>query len=755
MDDDRPLRLKIVVSWLTAFSIAAATPLFPQTPPASPAPVVGQIKGRVLDYETQKPLAGVSVAAVGTARSARSDAAGAYTIADVPVGYYSLTFEAQGYYTDTRTDVIVRPGRITVLNAQLVLVRAIREEVRVTAEAFPAAPTKPGSRREFNPEELRRDPASMGDVSRALYAVPGVVKADEEANDLVVRGGSPMENGFYIDNVFIPNINHFPQQGASGGNICMLNMDFIENLQFITGGMDALYGNRLSSVIDIGYRVGNREKIDSQLNLSMIGFGAQIEGPLPGRKGSWMVSGNRSYLDLVSGLLDSDNPADYYDFQGKATYDLGPRDRLSLLGVAGKSWTSYDRGGAEKFSVGTAGLTWRRLWGDSGYSDTSVSYSLLDGKESNFWESEGRLHEEYDYRTSWVTFRNVTHLQISPAHRFTFGVEAQRLDLRNWDDFDNAEKRLGGTSAAAFSTYAAHPFFNVSLSFGLRIDYVPLSERFHLSPRLSLSWEPANRLSLNGAFGIYYQQMPLFLLKQHPGNRDLEDPRARHLVLGVKYLLRPDTQLTLEAYDKRYDGFPMSPLYPWYFVIDDVNGNNDRFWNFGRLVDEGRAYARGVELTIQKKLSRKLYGLANATYYRARYRDLMGNWRNRLYDNRFILCLSGGYKPNARWEFSLRWIWSGNMAFTPVDEEISRQAGYAWVTWDQVMAGHLNDYKNLSLRIDRRFLWRKTNLVLFAGALNILDHENELYRNWSPALNGYTSQYMWGTIPYIGLEFEF
>ncbi len=713
------------------------------------------IRGRIVDYETRKPLAGVTIAIVETGVDTSSDELGRYVLSDVPLGYYSVSFEREGYYPETRTDVIVRSGRTAVLNLEMLAVRTIQREVSVTADSFPTAPDKPGSQMHFYAEELRRDAGSAGDISRALYNVPGIVKSDEEANDLIVRGGSPWENGFYIDNIFIPNINHFPQQGASGGNISWLNMDFIERLQISTGGFDASFGNRLSAIVDIGYREGNRERTSGRIKMSTIGYGAQIEGPFGDGRGSWMFSGNRSFLDLISGLLDMGNPSDFYDAQGKATYDLDRRNTLSLLAVVGSSKTEYGHSAREKFNTGTAGLSWRHLWSGKAYSDTSVSYSHLDGRENNYQEWSGELHEQYDYHNSWLTIRNVNHVQLSMAHQLVFGVEAQQTRFRNWDDYDNAEVRLRGTSAGAFITSIVHLFHNLSLSSGLRLDYVPLSEHYHLSPRLSFSWMLTERLSLHGAFGIYFQQIPLFLLKQHADNRNLRDPLARHLVLGVRYLLRGDTQLALEAYDKSYRNFPMAPDYPFNFVIDDVNGDSDRFWNFGRLVDEGMAYARGIELTLQKKLARKVYGLVNLTYYRARYRDLMGAWRNRLFDNRFIVCVSGGYKPTRFWEFNVRWTWTGGKAFTPVDEEMSIAYGWPWVNYEDIMSGHLADYRTLSLRADRRFQFRRSNLIAFIGALNLFDHDNELFRFWDPYSNAYHSEYMWGVIPYIGLEFEF
>jgi outer membrane receptor for ferrienterochelin and colicin len=732
---------------------------------AQDKPVQGLITGRILDYETQQPLPGVAVTVKDTGFVARSDDTGSFEIPDIPVGYYIVTFQLEGYYTETQTDVIVRPGRTTAMNVQLFAVRQIKEEVRVTADYFPKTPDKPVSQMQISAEELRRDAGAVGDVSRALYNVPGIIKADEQANDLIVRGGSPAENGFYVDNIFMPNINHFPQWGASGGNISMLNMDFVEHIQIYTGGFDASYGNRLSSILDIGYREGDRERIGGQLNLSLLGYGAQAEGPFPRKKGTWMVSGNQSYLDIIGNALGDIGAPSYNDIQGKAVYDLDAGNRLSILAITGNSQTQENRmqeasEGAfdyshEKFNVSTAGLNWRHLWGKIGYSDTSLSYSSIKGREDWWRTSDDLLLQYLEYRQQWVTFRNISQVQLSPAHQLRFGIEAQHLKFRNFAYYEDTENKLSGSFASAFATYVVYPFRNFSLSPGIRLDYFPFSERYHVSPRFSCSWVLTERLSLNGAFGYFHQQMPIFLLVQHPDNTRLQDLKARHLVLGFKYLLRHDTQLTLEAYDKQYEHFPMSALSPYYFMIDDISGDDARFGDWGPLVDLGAAWSRGVELTLQKKISKSLYGLVNLTFYRARYRDLMGVWRNRMYDNRFIVGISGGYKPSRFWEINVRWTWAGNRAFTPVNEAKSKEVRGVWVDYEDIMSGHLKDYNNLSLRIDRRIYFRGSNLVIFTGALNIFDLQNELYRYWDSRVPGYISEYMWGRIPYIGFEFEF
>jgi hypothetical protein len=366
------------------------------------------------------------------------------------------------------------------------------------------------------------------------------------------------------------------------------------------------------------------------------------------------------------------------------TYHADERNRLSLFAMYGHSRTEEDEAdnpidfSIEKYNTATTGVTWRHLWGDSGYSDTALSWSSLRGGE-DIWRTQGHIPLfTYYYDTGWLSLRKVTDLQLSGSHHLKLGFEVQRTTFRYFSDYDPVEKNLAGTFGAFFAGWTWYPFSNLSFTGGLRLDYFPFSRRGRLSPRLSFAWRIGRRLTLTGAYGRFVQQIPLFLMSQYGDNRRLRDPQARNL-----------------------------------------------------------------------------YGLVSFTYFRAGYRDLMGAWRNRLFDHRHILCVSGGYKPDKYWEFSLLWIWSGNKAFTPVNENASLRYGYPRVDYGAIMSGHLLDYQSLSARVDRRFFWRKTNLVLYAGALNALNRDNEVYRQWIPSLRGYESEHMWGIIPYVGLEFEF
>jgi len=274
-----------------------------------------------------------------------------------------------------KTDVIVRPERITFINAELKMAAIETDEISVTAGYFPEYDEEPTSVVSFSYEEIRRAPGSAGDVSRILMTLPSIAKVNDQSNNLIVRGGNPIENTFYIDNIEIPNINHFPHQGASGGPIGLLNVDFIQDVTFYSGGFSSIYGDKLSSIMDITFREGNRSEFDGQLDLNFSGFGGVAEGPLFKNKGSWLFSARRSYLDFVVDVFDVGSAVapTYGDIQGKLTYDINANNKLILLGVFADDHNAPDRetgeenymthNGNQYLYQSTIGLNWRALSG--------------------------------------------------------------------------------------------------------------------------------------------------------------------------------------------------------------------------------------------------------------------------------------------------------------------------------------------------------------------------------------------------------
>jgi hypothetical protein len=740
---------------------------------------VGVLKGQVLDRYSQAPISGVSVSVEGLGIQTTTGADGRYEVVDVPVGGYRLVFRILGYRPLATTDVIVRSSRITFTNADLEQVAMELEGLVVVAGSFLEDEAQPNSIVGFGGEEIRRAPGSASDVSRIVAALPSVAKVNDQTNSLIVRGGSPMENSFFVDNIEIPNINHFPTQGASGGPIGLINVDFIDGVDFRTGGFSAAYGDRLSSVMDIEFRDGNRSEFDGQLDLSLMGVGGVLEGPLSDGKGAWMISARRSYLDLIINMVDvgSTVAPRYGDYQGKVVYDVAPGHQLSALGIFADDHMSSDSTvavenamvyyGDQDLATGTFGVNWRALWG-GGVSNTSLSYTTNKFDEHFFESTTGEFLTRNRSSEHTFALRSVSRYQMSSRASLEFGVDAKHLIV----DFDNVyaahtdavgnptpettlETRIGENKIGAFASLSLRPTNRLTTTAGLRADHFTFNEHTHLSPRFSIDYQLTDQTSVNAAAGVYYQSLPMVLLAQNEANRQLNDPRATHFVLGLSHMLTDFTKLSLELYHKEYTNSPIDPEQPSLFLVDELFYRYGFYTQHGTLTDSGNAQATGVEVTLQKRLARDVYGLLSASYSRIRYQGSDLVWRNRVFDNRLILGAEGGYKPSNNWELSARWIFAGGVPYTPYDLGRSAELNRAVLDESRINQERLANYHSLNVRLDRRFHFSGSNLIFYLSVWNAYNRRNVASYYWNEIEGVPDLIYQWSALPIFGLEFEF
>jgi hypothetical protein len=740
----------------------------------------GAIRGQVTDADTKAPLVGANVILFGTTKGAATDPEGFYVIENVLVGTYTLEFRYIGYETLRKTDVVVRSGRITFVPAELKMTPLEGEEVVVASGYFSEVEDQPTSAIGFSFEEIRRAPGSAGDVSRILMSLPSIAKVNDQTNNLIVRGGSPVENGFFVDNIEIPNINHWPTQGASGGAIGLLNVDFIQDVRFYSGGFSSLYGDKLSSIMDITFREGNRTEFDGQFDLNFAGFGGIVEGPFLNKKGSFLFSARRSYLDLIVDVIDIGTSVAprYGDLQGKIVYDINDSHKMTILGVFGDDHNNPDRKAAEENDMivygnqdifqNTVGLNWRALWHRSGYSNTSISYTSAKYKEDYYETSTGTHLVRNRSLAQAYKFRNVNHFRLSKKHSIEFGIEAKHL-ITDYDNFySEYTDALGGTVPAlvldkqtsankfgVFANYISKPIRNFTTTLGVRADYFSYTKRGTISPRFSFSYQLTRLTSIKGSTGLYYQDLPLLLLVQSEDSENLKTPVATHYVVGIDHLITENTRFTLEVYQKDYDNFPIDPSQPALFLIDELFYRYGFFFNHEQLVDNGKAYSRGIEIMIQKKLAKDFYGLVGASYFRTKYKGGDGRWRDRVFDNRIIFSVEGGYKPNNKWEFSARWIYAGGAPYTPFDLEKSRELKRAVLDENRINEARYPDYHSLNIRFDRRFNFLRTNLIFYFSVWNAYNHKNVATYFWNEKEGKQDTIYQWLLLPIFGLEYEF
>lgn len=391
----------------------------------------GSIQGQLIDGTTNQPLVGVNVLVVErTTLGAVSDAGGNFSIPSIPVGEYSLRASLIGYQQAVLTNVVVSTGRSTKVKLRMNEDAVQVGTVEVRADYFSTEGTiAPVSTIGLNGAEVKRSPGSAQDMQRIVQNLPSVANSNDQNNELIVRGGSPDENLTVMDNIEIPTTNHYPNQFNSGGPINMVNVDLIEDIRFSTGGFPAQYGDKLSSVMDISLREGDKERmLAGNVLAHFAGAGGVLEGGFDNGKGTWIFSGRQSFLetlDQIVGITALGITAipKYYDLQTKITYELSPSQKLILNGIYGddkiiingtpdelndQKKNVHDSTGVENVDVVTrqfaAGLTLRTLFGTEGYSLFTL-YAL--GNNYDVFVTEDFTDRIYDGTGKVLSFRKI------------------------------------------------------------------------------------------------------------------------------------------------------------------------------------------------------------------------------------------------------------------------------------------------------------------------------------------------------------
>lgn len=528
----------------------------------------------------------------------------------------------------------------------------------------------------------------------------------------------------------------------------------------------------------IKFRDANPNELEGQLDFSWIGFGGILEGPVSSKSAAFLAI-KRSYLKYLIDNVDigTSSAPEYGDIQGKFTYEFNPFQKITALVVFADDHNSPDRENAKENAMthygsqdlyqGTYGVNWRAVWNESTFSNTSLALTTSRFDENfreTYKEPPAEIPDIRNNSTEYVwKMRNINFQRLGESLSLEFGIDAKYL-LNSYDNYLAAtanslgdtipeltmKARISASYLAAFTNLNFKPLSKIFTTLGLRADYFSLTDFIALSPRFSCQYELSEKTSLNFSSGFYRQNLPLILLAQNKSNRRLKTPLAVHFIIGLQHLLTEDTRLTVEAYQKNYRNFPVDPQQPGLFIIDE-----NYFQNFENLGDSGKAFSKGIEITLQKKLAESIYGLASATYFRSRYKSLDGVWRNRNYDNRLIISLEGGYKPSSGWEMSMRWIYAGGVPYTPIDATLSDLYNQTVHDDSQINAKRYPAYHSLNLRLDKRFYFNSTNLVIYFSVWNAYSRKNIAEYYWNDEKQKIDKIYQWTLLPILGVEYEF
>lgn len=716
-----------------------------------------QIKGVVIDKSTRQPLEFVNVLVVGLGIGASTDANGNFLITQVPPGIYRLQASFLGYKTELTPEY--RVNHVTpYVQIELEEENASLNEVVVAASPFQKVPESPVSLRVIGLQEIEKAPGANRDISKVVQNYPGVAFSPiGYRNDLIVRGGGPSENRFYLDGVEIPNINHFSTQGASGGPVGLIDADLIRSVKFYSGAFPADKGNALSSVLDFSLRDGDMERNSLKATLGASEVSLSSNGHI-GNKTSYLVSVRQSYLQALFKILGLPFLPAYTDasFKIKTRFDshneltllgLGGIDRMKLnLGIEGEDaeyMLSYlPEINQETYTVGGV----YRHYSQRHVQSIVLSQSYLNNRNVKYRDNDESSEENLTLRLGSI--EQETKLRMENTSSWSVWKVKAGFDL-NYSRYKSNEYRKVFANALreydyhtdlslwrwgmfASVDYAA-PDKSFTASMGVRTDGNNYSDKMkelwrQLSPRLSVSYRLVEGLTLSGHVGLYYQ-LPSYTalgFKWEEGeyvNRHLDYISVSQESLGLSWTPNENMELSVEGFYKLYGHMPFSlsdqiPLY--------CKGNDYGTIGNEALSSEAKGRSYGVELMFKWLLTQKLNLSSSLTIFKSEFKDgEQGSYVPSAWDNRFILNMSGTYNFPKHWSLGAKVSCIGGSPYTPYDVEKSSLVeawnvqGRAYYDYSRYNQERLPVFGQLDVRVDKTFYLKKCMLGFYLDIQNI------------------------------------
>lgn len=716
-----------------------------------------QIKGVVIDKSTRQPLEFVNVLVVGLGIGASTDANGNFLITQVPPGIYRLQASFLGYKTELTPEY--RVNHVTpYVQIELEEENASLNEVIVTASPFQKVPESPVSLRVIGLQEIEKAPGANRDISKVVQNYPGVAFSPiGYRNDLIVRGGGPSENRFYLDGVEIPNINHFSTQGASGGPVGLIDADLIRSVKFYSGAFPADKGNALSSVLDFSLRDGDMERNSLKATLGASEVSLSSNGHI-GNKTSYLVSVRQSYLQALFKILGLPFLPAYTDasFKIKTRFDshneltllgLGGIDRMKLnLGIEGEDaeyMLSYlPEINQETYTVGGV----YRHYSQRHVQSIVLSQSYLNNRNVKYRDNDESSEENLTLRLGSI--EQETKLRMENTSSWSVWKVKAGFDL-NYSRYKSNEYRKVFANALreydyhtdlslwrwgmfASVDYAA-PDKSFTASMGVRTDGNNYSDKMkelwrQLSPRLSVSYQLIEGLTLSGHVGLYYQ-LPSYTALGFKGeegeyvNRHLDYISVSQESLGLSWTPNENMELSAEGFYKLYGHMPFSlsdqiPLY--------CKGNDYGTIGNEALSSEAKGRSYGVELMFKWLLTQKLNLSSSLTIFKSEFKDgEQGSYVPSAWDNRFILNMSGTYNFPKHWSLGAKVSCIGGSPYTPYDVEKSSLVeawnvqGRAYYDYSRYNQERLPVFGQLDVRVDKTFYLKKCMLGFYLDIQNI------------------------------------
>ncbi|REE80006.1 outer membrane receptor protein involved in Fe transport [Lutibacter oceani] len=726
----------------------------------------GSIKGKVIDVQTRETLPFVNIIVEGTNLGTSTDKFGMFVIKNVPLGYVKIEVSFLGYQTKLSDDYLVTIDKTPYIFIELLQGSEQLSEVVIQSKLFKKSVESPLSVQSLGIAEIEKNPGGNRDVLKVIQSLPGVASNPGFRNDIIIRGGAPSENKFYLDGIEVPVINHFQTQGSSGGPVGIINADLIRKVDFYTSAFTSNRGNSLSSIIEFTQKEGNPEKLNTRATFGTSDAGLTLDGPLSD-KTTFIASVRQSYLQFLFKLIKLPFLPTYNDFQFKVNHQLSSNSEIAIIGLGAidnfKLNESVNKNVIDEETIKRnryilSNIPVQEQWNYTiganykHYSENTMQQIVFSRNE---WSNNAKKYFNntnnptdllLDYSSKEVEnklrFENTSTLKNNYKLNVGVGLENAKYTNTTFQQISNASgvSEIDFTSELSMLKYAV--FGQISKSFntklgisaGLRLDAVDYNSEMQnplnqFSPRVSLSYKINDKLSLNVSSGIY-KQLPAYTIMGYRNNlnelvnknNSLKFIQATHYVSGFELNPNSSSKITFEGFYKKYKNYPFS-------VRDQISLANLGS-DFGVIGNEevtsnskGKSY--GFELLAQKKSYSGLYGILSYTFVKSEFKDKLNNYIPSSWDNRHLLTVTGGKKLLKNWEIGAKFRLVGGQPYTPYNFEVSSiitnydVSNSGILDYNKLNSERFNTYNQLDIRVDKTWYWKKLSLNFYFDVQNV------------------------------------
>ncbi|MBK9357870.1 MAG: TonB-dependent receptor [Bacteroidales bacterium] len=771
---------------------------------SSMAQLTQTIRGRVTDKESKTPLPGATIILLNSDPliGTTSDENGNFRLTGVGIGRQGISVRYIGYKTASFENLIVHSAKEVIIEAELeenviqtqaveIKAYSLRDETinRMTAV----------SARSFSVEETEKYAGSRGDVARMAMNYAGVLAANDQRNDIIIRGNSPSGLLWKLEDVDIPNPNHFAENGTTGGPVGMLNNNLLSNSDFMTGAFPAEYGNALSGVFDLKMRNGNNEKHEFLFQVGFNGFELGAEGPFSkGKKASYLANFRYSTMELMDGLIDFGTTGipKYKDLSFKLNFPM-KKGRISVFALGGDSeiamldskdgneqdlYTDEGQDLTNRSTMAASGISYTRFSNSRTYYKIMLSGVYQDGgTKIDTLDIANIPHQKYDqqyteFKTSLTGFVH-TKYNSRLSTRMGAGVDRMGFDIlsKQYNSEDQGMRSMIDFSKSLnngvnlFSAYAQATYrFNDRLSVipGLHFSYFDLNGSAALEPRIGFNWQLTENKKLSFGYGLHSrtQTLSAYFYGTHMDdgslvetNKELDFTRSHQFVMAYDWLLTSNTRFKAEAYYQNLFNVPVEEQGSSFSML-----NTGASWGLGSedsLVNRGSGYNYGLEFTMERFFSRNIYYLATLSLFQSKYEGSDGVERNTAFNGNYVLNMLVGKEfpinPRSTFFVDFKLSYAGGKCYTPVDLAASQAAGTTKYDETKAFSERFDPFFKADIKVGYRMNGKKLSHEWLFYVENFTNNKNVLLQAYSKSENEVKDLYQLGFFPMAQYRLHF